>query len=126
MNIETLYTDKAPKPIGPYSQAVGAGSFVFISGQIALNPATGEIAGTTVEEQTRRILDTIKAILVAQKLDFNALAKVTIFLISMADFTVVNKVYEEYLGSSKPARSVVEVVRLPRGALIEIEGIALR
>jgi 2-iminobutanoate/2-iminopropanoate deaminase len=126
MNLEPLYTDKAPKPIGPYSQAVGAGQFVFISGQLALDPASGELVGSTVEEQTRRIMDNLQAILVAQKLTFSSLAKVTIFLNSMADFTVVNKVYEEYLGESKPARSVVQAARLPRGALIEIEGIAAR
>jgi 2-iminobutanoate/2-iminopropanoate deaminase len=126
MNIEPLYTDKAPKPIGPYSQAVAAGSFLFISGQLALDPASGELVGSTVEEQTRRIMDNLQAILVAQKLNFSSLAKVTIFLNSMADFTVVNKVYEEYLGESKPARSVVQAARLPRGALIEIEGIAAR
>jgi 2-iminobutanoate/2-iminopropanoate deaminase len=126
MNIEPLYTDKAPKPIGPYSQAVGAGQYVFISGQLALDPATDELVGSTVEEQTRRIMDNLQAILVAQKLDFSSLVKVTIFLNSMADFTVVNKVYEEYLGESKPARSVVQAARLPRGALIEIEGIAAR
>ena len=126
MSNTIIFTDKAPKPIGPYSQAVATDSFVFLSGQISLDPASGELAGTTVEEQTRIVLSNIRAILTAQKLDYSQLVKVTIFLQSMADFTVVNRVYQETLGDAKPARSVVEVARLPRGALIEIEGIAIR
>jgi 2-iminobutanoate/2-iminopropanoate deaminase len=126
MKPQPVFTDKAPKPIGPYSQAMLAGDLLFLSGQIALDPVSGEMVGTTVEEQARRALENMNAVLVAQKCDFGSLVKVTIFLISMADFTVVNRVCQEVLGQAKPARSVVEVARLPRGALIEIEGVAQR
>ena len=126
MNNKIVFTDKAPKPIGPYSQAIATDHLVFLSGQIPLDPVSGELIGSTVEEQTRVVLANIRAILTSQKLDWPHLVKVTVFLQSMADFTVVNKVYQEVLGEAKPARSVVEVARLPRGALIEIEGIAAR
>ena len=126
MSGSIIYTEKAPKPIGPYSQAIAEGDLLFLSGQIALDPATGEMAGITIEEQTGRVLANIRAILESQGLDFSDLVKVTVFLVSMTDFTLVNRIYQEALGEAKPARSVVEVSRLPRGALIEIEGIAAR
>ena len=126
MSGSIIYTEKAPKPIGPYSQAIAEGDLLFLSGQIALDPATGEMAGTTIEEQTSRVLANMRAILESQGLDFSDLVKVTVFLVSMTDFSLVNRIYQEALGEAKPARSVVEVSRLPRGALIEIEGIAAR
>jgi 2-iminobutanoate/2-iminopropanoate deaminase len=126
MKTSIIFTDKAPKPVGAYSQAIAAGDLVFLSGQIALDPVSGEMKGSTVEEQARAVLSNLQAILVSQNLDFSNLVKVTIFLISMADSTIVNRVYQEMIGETRPARSMVEVARLPRGALIEIEGIATR
>jgi 2-iminobutanoate/2-iminopropanoate deaminase len=122
----TIHTENAPKPVGPYSQAVEAGPFVFVSGQIALDPESGTLQGATIQEQTRRAMRNLKAVVTAAGLGPDALVKVTVFLRSMADFGAFNAVYEEELGGAVPARSVVEVAALPRGALVEIEAIACR
>jgi 2-iminobutanoate/2-iminopropanoate deaminase len=121
-----VYTHDAPAPIGPYSQAVGAGSLVFISGQLPLDPVSGEMTGTTIEEQATRALRNLKAILAAAGLSTESLVKTTVFLRSLADFSAFNTIYEKELSGTKPARSVIEAAGIPRGAMIEIEAIACR
>lgn len=126
MSHSSILTPAAPAPIGPYSQAVDTGSFVFVSGQIPLDPATGAMSGSTIEEQAVRALDNLKAVLAAAGLSCASLVKTTVFLRSMADFAAFNAVYERALAGTRPARSVVEVSALPKGALCEIEAIACR
>lgn len=123
---EPVYTLDAPKPIGPYSQAIAAGNLLFVSGQIPLDPSNGAIVGVTIADQARQALKNLKAVLSSQSLGSGALVKTTVFLRSMADFAAFNTVYEEELGGAKPARSVVEVAGLPKNALVEIEAIACR
>ncbi len=122
--MQMINTDKAPKAIGPYSQAVKYENFLFVSGQIALDPKTGELVGSTVEEQTRQVMENIKAILEEAELNFNHVVKTTIYLKYISDFDKVNRVYGEYFPEHKPARATVEVSNLPKGALVEIEVIA--
>ena len=121
-----IFTPDAPKPIGPYSQALGCANLIFISGQIPLDPKSGEIIGNSTQEQTVKVLDNIKAILNSQGLDFSSLVKTTVFLRQMEDFAQFNKIYEMMLEGAAPARSVVEVCRLPKDVLIEIEAVACR
>ncbi len=121
-----ICTADAPQAIGPYSQAIGAGNFVFCSGQIPLDPQSGEPVGDTIAEQTRRVLDNLRAVLEAAGSSLAQVVKTTIFLVDMGDFAIVNSIYAEYFGDAPPARSTVQVARLPRDARIEIEAIALR
>jgi 2-iminobutanoate/2-iminopropanoate deaminase len=121
---ERIFTAGAPAPIGPYSQAVKNGNELFCSGQIPLNPATGEIVEGDVSVQTDQVLKNLGAVLRAAGYDFADVVKTTIFLVDMKDFAAVNAVYEKYFGMSKPARSTVAVAALPRGARIEIDCIA--
>ena len=116
-------TPNAPAAIGPYSQAVAVNGFLFTSGQIALVPETGEIAGDTIEVQAQRCCENLKAVLEANGLDFNAVIKTTCFLADMGDFAAFNEVYAKYF-VSKPARSCVAVKTLPKNVLCEIELIA--
>jgi 2-iminobutanoate/2-iminopropanoate deaminase len=125
MEKEIIATDKAPKAIGPYSQGVKAGGLVFFSGQIPLDPATGEIAGKDIAEQTERVMENIAALLAAAGLDFRDVVKSTIYLTDLADFCVVNEIYGRSFPENQPARSTVEVKGLPRGAGVEIEVVAL-
>jgi len=120
-SIETL---AAPKAIGPYSQAIQAGGFVFVSGQIPLDPATGDLVSGSVEEETARVLDNIRAILEAAGLGMGDVVKTTVYLADLGDFARVNKVYGRYFESEPPARATVQVAALPRGARVEIEAIA--
>ena len=120
-----IQTDKAPKAIGPYSQAIQAGNFIFLSGQIPIDPKTGELVEGNVGRQTRQVLDNIRQLLESQKLGMEDVIKVTIFLKDMDHFSQANEIYATYFPSSPPARSTVEVARLPRNAQIEIEAIAL-
>ncbi|MBT1076006.1 RidA family protein [Geobacter grbiciae] len=122
---EIISTDKAPKAIGPYSQAVKAGGVLFLSGQIPLDPATGEFVPGGIREQTDRVMDNIAAVLTEAGLGFDAVVKTTIFLTDLANFGVVNEVYGSRFSAEPPARSTVEVKGLPRGALVEIEVLAL-
>ena len=117
-------TDKAPAAIGPYSQAVAANGFLFASGQVALTPGTGEIAGKTIEEQTERVCQNIKAILEANGIGFENVVKTTCFLADIADFATFNEIYGKYF-VSKPARSCVAVNDLPKKLLCEVEIIAV-
>ena len=122
---QIIETKTAPLPIGPYSQAVRAGDFLFCSGQIPLSPADGSLVGVgDVKAQARQVLENVKALLTASKADFDKVVKTTIFLKSMGDFPMVNEVYGQYFKSQAPARSTVEVARLPKDVLVEIEVIA--
>lgn len=125
MSLKPIQTNKAPQAIGPYSQAIDAGEMVFVSGQIALDPETGEIK-EGIEEQTHQVLRNLKAILNEAGLDFQNVAKFTIFLSSMDDFAVVNDIYASYLSEPYPARATVEVSRLPKDVLVEMDVIAAK
>ena len=125
MKKEIIATDNAPKAIGPYSQGVKAGGLVFFSGQIPLDPATGEIDGKNIAEQTERVMKNIAALLDSAGLDFLDVVKSTIYLTDLADFGVVNEIYGRRFPEAQPARSTVEVKGLPRGAGVEIEVVAL-
>lgn len=124
MSKEIIVTDRAPKAIGPYSQGVRAGSFVFLSGQIPLDPVTGEVRGRTSAEQAETVLDNIGNLLAAAGLAFPDVVKTTIYLTDLKDFAEVNAVYEKRFSINPPARSTVEVSGLPRGVNVEIEVIA--
>lgn len=124
--INAVLTQKAPQPIGPYSQAVQAGGFVFCSGQIALDPVTGQIVASDVEGQTRQVMKNILAVLEAAGTSFDRVVKATIFLKSMNDFPKVNEIYGNFIPGTPPARSTVEVSRLPKDVLVEIEVVALK
>jgi 2-iminobutanoate/2-iminopropanoate deaminase len=121
---KVIQTDKAPKAIGPYSQAIQAGSFLFLSGQIPLDPKTGELVKGDIRQQTQQVLKNIKGVLESQKLGVEDVVKVTIFLKNIENFNQVNEIYGTYFPSSPPARSTVEVARLPKDVGIEIEAIA--
>lgn len=120
-----VVTGRAPRAIGPYSQAVVAGGFVFCSGQIGFDPATGEMVAGGVREQAEQVLKNLAAVLEAAGSDLSHVTKTTVFLADMNDFAVMNEVYQRHFKSDFPARSTVQVARLPRGALIEIEAVAL-
>lgn len=121
---EIVLTDRGPKPIGPYSQAVRAGGFLFVSGQVSFNPATSEMTGTDAAQQTQRVLENVKAILEAGGSNLHHVVKTTVFLKDMNDFSAMNEVYAKYFTAAPPARSTVQVSRLPKDALVEIEVIA--
>lgn len=125
MHKETIATDKAPKAIGPYVQAIKAGDFIYTAGQIPLDPQTGSLVGGDVAAQTRRVMENLKAVLEAGGSSLDRVVKATVFLKNIEDFAAMNEVYAEYLGAAKPARSTVAVADLPRGALVEIDLIAL-
>jgi 2-iminobutanoate/2-iminopropanoate deaminase len=125
MNKETVATDKAPKAIGPYEQAIKVGEFVYTAGQIPIDPQTGNLVEGDIAAQTRRVLENLKSVLEAAGSSLDRVVKATVFLKNMADFAAMNEVYAEYLGKTKPARSTVAVAELPRGALIEIDFVAL-
>jgi len=117
-------TDRGPKPIGPYSQAIKANGFVYLSGQVALEPKTGEMVGSDIRQQTERVLENIKGILEAAGVNLHHVVKTTVFLKDMNDFPAMNEVYALYFTSAPPARSTVQVSRLPKDSLVEIEVIA--
>ncbi|MGL4741752.1 MAG: RidA family protein [Sarcina sp.] len=119
-----IETKEAPGAIGPYSQAINVGNLIFISGQIPINPINNEIP-SSIEEQTEQVLENIKAILCSAKVDFSNVVKTTVFLDDLENFNEMNKVYEKYFNETKPARSTVEVSRLPKDVKIEIETIAI-
>lgn len=124
MKLSALFTDKAPAAIGPYSQAIQAGNLLFCSGQIPLDPSTGEVTGVDAGQQAVRVMENISAVLAAGGVDFHDVVKATVFLVDMGDFAAVNEVYGRYFGDHKPARSTVAVKELPRGVRVEIEVIA--
>jgi 2-iminobutanoate/2-iminopropanoate deaminase len=124
MPIETVATSGAPRAIGPYSQALRAGGFLFTAGQVGFDPATGELVDGGTGEQTRQVLQNIRAILEAGGSGLAQVVKTTVFLVDMADFAAMNEVYAEAFGTHRPARSTVAVAALPRGARVEIEAVA--
>jgi len=125
MDRQTISTDKAPAAIGPYSQANRIGDFLFTSGQIALDPQTGEMVGQTIEEQTVRALENLKVVVEAGGGKLSDVVKVTVFLKNIDDFAKVNEIYTRYFtGDSFPSRSAIAVAALPKDALVEIEAIA--
>ena len=119
-----INSNKAPAPIGPYSQAIALDTLLFTSGQIAIDPTTGDIIDGDVVAQTRQVLENLKAVLSAAGCTIDSVVKTTIYLKNMDDFTQVNEVYAEYFSDSLPARSTVEVSRLPKNVLVEIDCIA--
>ncbi len=121
---EIVETDAAPKPIGPYSQAIKCGGFIFVSGQIPLKPSTGAIVAEDISGQTAQVLANLSAVLQAAGSSLSQVVKTTVFLKNMEDFAPFNQVYADFLGGAKPARSTVEVARLPKDVLVEIEAIA--
>jgi 2-iminobutanoate/2-iminopropanoate deaminase len=122
---ETISTENAPGAIGPYSQAVKAGNFVFCSGQIPINPQTGEFVSEDVAEQTRQVLKNLSAVLEAAETNLNNVVKTTVFLADMNDFAAMNEIYAEFFSENKPARATVQAARLPRDARVEIECVAV-
>ncbi len=122
---QEVKTDKAPKAIGPYSQAIVANGFVFASGQIPLDPATGELNTGTIEEQTRQVLKNLGAVLEAASSSYDHVVKATVFLQDMNDFSRMNQVYAEFFKPPFPARASVQVARLPRDVKVEIEAVAI-
>lgn len=125
MGKKVIHTDKAPQAIGPYSQAIQARNFLFLSGQIPLDPRTGELVKGDIRQQTKQVLENIKGVLESQGLGMENVVKTTIFLKDIGNFNQVNEIYGTYFPSSPPARSTVEVSKLPRNAGIEIEAIAI-
>jgi 2-iminobutanoate/2-iminopropanoate deaminase len=124
MSKAIIESDKAPKAIGPYSQAVRAGNLIFVSGQIPIDPATGQIVDGGIAEQTRQVLENIKAILASAHLSMTDIVKTTILLSDISTFPVVNEIYGGYFSQEPPARATYQVAALPRDALIEIEAVA--
>ena len=118
---KVIHTDNAPKAIGPYSQAIEAGGMLFVSGQIPINPQTGELSNGTIQEQTKLVMDNIGAILKAAGLCYDNIVKTTCLLADISDFAEMNKVYAEYFPTNPPARSAFAVKDLPKGARLEIE-----
>ncbi len=121
---DIVQTDRGPKPIGPYSQAVRANGFLYVSGQVALDPKTGELTGTDIQQQTQRTLENLKGILEAAGSNLHHVVKTTVFLKDINDFAAMNEVYAKFFTLAPPARSTVQVARLPKDALVEIEVIA--
>ena len=122
--IQAHHTDQAPAAIGPYAQAVTAGGFLFTSGQIPLDPATGEMVAGDFEAQARRVLANLGAVLASAGCTFSDVVKATVYVADLADFPKLNALYGEAMGSHRPARSTVQVAALPKGALVEIDLIA--
>ncbi|HEV8159218.1 MAG: RidA family protein [Acidobacteria bacterium] len=122
---ETISTEKAPGAIGPYSQAVKAGNMIFCSGQIPIDPTTGEFVSNNVAEQTHQVLTNLSAVLEAAGTSLNNVVKTTVFLADMNDFTEMNEIYAEFFNDNKPARATVQAARLPRDARVEIDCIAI-
>ena len=124
MTRQTISSSGAPKAIGPYSPAVRAGQLLFVSGQVALDPATGQMVDGGIAEQTRRVLDNVGALLTAGGRSFADVVRTTIFLADMNDFAAVNEIYGQYFSEPYPARATVQVARLPKDARVEIDVIA--
>ena len=124
MTLTKVETTKAPAAIGPYSQAIKAGGFLYCSGQVPLVPGTAELVAGGIEEQTKQSLDNLLEVLVAAGCDFNSVVKTTIYLTDLGDFSVVNEIYAGYCGEVAPARATVQVAALPKGALVEIDAVA--
>ena len=125
MKRDIVHTDKAPKAIGPYSQAIRTETMIYTAGQTGLDPATGELIGSTVEEQTRQVLINLQNVVEAAGSTLAHVVKTTVFLKDMNDFSKMNAIYAEFFGQNPPARSTVAVAGLPKGGLVEIEAVVL-
>ncbi|GAA0606606.1 RidA family protein [Virgibacillus siamensis] len=123
--VRSIYTNKAPEAIGPYSQAIQAGDFLYVSGQIPINPETGQVV-EGIENQTEQVINNLKAILKEAEVEFAQVVKFTIYLKSMDDFATVNEIYGSYLTDPYPARATVEVSRLPKDVLVEMDVVAYK
>jgi 2-iminobutanoate/2-iminopropanoate deaminase len=123
--METIHTQHAPNAIGPYVQAVRAGQFLFLSGQVAIDPATGQLIDGDIQAQTERVLNNLSAILQAANLSLERVVKTTVYMADLNEFTQMNEVYGRYFSTWKPARATVQVSRLPLGAKVEIEAVAM-
>ena len=121
MSKTIIHTENAPAAIGPYSQAVKSNCFLFVSGQIPINPATGNIEAKDIEGQTRQVFDNLKAIITAAGGDMGSIVKTTVYLQDIKDFAVMNKIYATYFTADYPARVAVQIAALPKGALLEVE-----
>jgi 2-iminobutanoate/2-iminopropanoate deaminase len=121
-----ISTDKAPKAVGPYNQAVEANGFIFLSGQIPIDPEAGQITGKNIEEQAEQVLKNIGQVLKAAGCDYKNVVKTTVFLTDLLNFKAINEAYIKYFGTESPARSTIEVSDLPMGAMVEIECIAIK
>jgi len=126
MNKKVVYTKNAPSPVGPYSQGIESNRFLFLSGQIPMDAATGNMEEQDVEKQTKKVMDNIRMLLESENLGFENIVKTTIFITDMNSFQKVNSIYASYFKSEFPARSTVEVAGLPKNALVEIEVVAAR
>ena len=120
-----IATEEAPDAVGPYSQGIAADGFVFTAGQVPINPASGKIEATTIEDQTRQVLSNVDAVLRAAGSSLDRVVKMTVFMTDLADFQAMNGVYAEFFPADPPARSAVQVVALPLGVQIEMEAVAL-
>lgn len=125
MKKEAISTKEAPQAIGPYSQAVKANGFLFVSGQIPLDPQSGSVVGDTIESQTEQVMKNLNAILASQNVGFEHVVKTTVFLTNMGEFPRFNEVYAKYMKTPYPARATVEVGKLPKNVLVEIEAIVV-
>lgn len=123
---QVIQTDSAPKPIGPYSQAILAGNTLYVSGQVALDPLTGQMIQQDIQAETRQVMANLLAIVKQAGFDFSHVVKTTIFLTDLNDFALVNEVYGSFFGSEPPARETVQVVKLPRNARVEISMILVK
>lgn len=126
MDLEVISTVKAPAAIGPYSQAIAAGDHVYVSGQIPLDPESGEMIEGGIEAQTRRVMDSLVAILEQAGAALNRVVRCTIYLVSLDDYNAVNAIYGEYFSEHRPARVTIQVAALPRGSRVEIDAVAMR
>lgn len=126
MECEAIQTDRAPAAIGPYSQAIGAGPFLFVSGQLGMDPETGELVSPDFELQARQALENIRQVILAAGCKLNKVVSVDIFLSNMSNFSKLNNIYEEFFQEHRPARAVVEVSGLPKGVSVEIKCIVYR
>jgi 2-iminobutanoate/2-iminopropanoate deaminase len=124
MSKQVIATSRAPAAVGPYSQAVRVGEWVFVSGQIPLHPGTGDVAIGGIEEQTRQALDNLRSVLKAAGASLREVVKTTIYLVDLADFTSVNQIYASYFEVDPPARATMQVAALPKGVLVEVDAIA--
>jgi len=124
--LNTVATDKAPRAIGPYSQAIVIDGLVFTAGQVALDPHSGDLVGKTAAEQTEQVLQNLTAVLAASGSSLGQVVKTTVYLADMADFAAMNEVYAKHFGTHKPARSTMQAAALPKGARVEIDAIAVK
>lgn len=121
-----VHSQQAPAAVGPYSQAIGAGPFLWLSGQVALDPSSGRLVDGGIEEQTRRVLENLGAVLAEGGSGYDRVVKTTVYLVDMADFEAMNRIYAQFFPAPSPARVTVAVVGLPKGARVEIDAVALR